>query len=132
MDADVPLRGLGQTLRVCQGEALRRDRAIGSPGLLLLSGVQVGHVLSCRQDPAGTLGGQVISGGGDEGALGAAVVPLDAARRTLERRMVAAALARHAGRLAAASRELGLTSQGLRKAIKRLGLEAAPGAEGVA
>jgi DNA-binding NtrC family response regulator len=76
--------------------------------------------------------GQVISGGGDEGALGAAVVPLDTARRTLEQRMVAASLARHAGRLAAASRELGLTSQGLRKAMKRLGLEAAPGAEGVA
>jgi transcriptional regulator with GAF, ATPase, and Fis domain len=44
---------------------------------------------------------------------------------------VAAALARHAGRRSAAARELGLTRQGLAKAIKRLGLAQAD-IEGVA
>jgi transcriptional regulator with PAS, ATPase and Fis domain len=57
--------------------------------------------------------------------------PLESARRTFERRAVAAALARHGGRRSAAARELGLSRQGLAKAIKRLGL-AAPGVEGVA
>jgi DNA-binding NtrC family response regulator len=49
-------------------------------------------------------------------------VPLDAARRTFERRLIAAALVRHAGRRAAAASELGLTRQGLTKALRRLGL----------
>jgi transcriptional regulator with GAF, ATPase, and Fis domain len=44
---------------------------------------------------------------------------------------VAAALARHGGRRSAAARELGLTRQGLAKAIKRLGLSATE-VEGVA
>jgi transcriptional regulator with PAS, ATPase and Fis domain len=61
----------------------------------------------------------------------AALGPLGSARRTFERRAVAAALARHGGRRSAAARELGLSRQGLAKAIKRLGL-AAPGVEGVA
>jgi transcriptional regulator with PAS, ATPase and Fis domain len=49
-------------------------------------------------------------------------VSLDAARRTFEQRTVALALARHAGRRTAAARELGLSRQGLSKALKRLGL----------
>ena len=44
------------------------------------------------------------------------------ARRAFERRIVAAALARHGGPARAAARELGLTRQGLTKAIRRLGL----------
>jgi transcriptional regulator with PAS, ATPase and Fis domain len=59
------------------------------------------------------------------------VVPLEVARRTFERRTVATALARHAGRRTAAARELGLSRQGLTKAIKRLGLTA-PDDRGVA
>ncbi len=56
---------------------------------------------------------------------GRAAVPipvrsLDSARLDCERRAVLAALARHAGRRAPAARELGLTRQGLAKAIKRL------------
>jgi DNA-binding NtrC family response regulator len=59
-------------------------------------------------------------------------VPLDAARRTFERRMIAAALVRHAGRRTAAASELGLTRQGLTKALRRLGLAAEEDAAGVA
>jgi transcriptional regulator with GAF, ATPase, and Fis domain len=51
------------------------------------------------------------------------VLSLDAARRVFERGQVAAALARHAGHRSAAAHELGLTRQGLAKAMKRLGLE---------
>ena len=51
------------------------------------------------------------------------VLSLDAARRVFERGQVAAALARHAGHRSAAAQELGLTRQGLAKAMKRLGLE---------
>jgi transcriptional regulator with PAS, ATPase and Fis domain len=50
-------------------------------------------------------------------------------RLTYERRAVAAALARHAGRRTAAARELGLTRQGLTKAMKRLGLDVEPAGE---
>jgi DNA-binding NtrC family response regulator len=49
-------------------------------------------------------------------------VPLDAAKRLFEQRMIASALARHGGRRSAAARELGLTRQGLTKALRRLGL----------
>jgi len=49
-------------------------------------------------------------------------VSLTAARRTFEQRTIATALARHAGRRTAAARELGISRQGLAKAIKRLGL----------
>jgi DNA-binding NtrC family response regulator len=59
-------------------------------------------------------------------------VSLVRARLACERHTVASALARHAGRRAAAARELGLTRQGLAKAIKRLGLAAAADQEGVA
>jgi DNA-binding NtrC family response regulator len=50
------------------------------------------------------------------------VTRLEAARMTLERRVVSAALVRNAGRRAAAARELGLTRQGLTKALRRLGI----------
>ncbi len=61
-----------------------------------------------------------------------AVTRLDAAVRGFERRMVAAALARNGGRRTRAARELGLTRQGLTKAIRRLGLRPAERAAGVA
>jgi two-component system NtrC family response regulator len=57
-----------------------------------------------------------------EGSDEAVIVPLMVARETLERRLVAASLARNAGRRSAAARELGLSRQGLTKVIKRLGL----------
>jgi DNA-binding NtrC family response regulator len=48
---------------------------------------------------------------------------LEDARQALDRRMIAAALARHSGRCSTAARDLGLSRQGLVKAMKRLGLE---------
>jgi len=51
-------------------------------------------------------------------------LPLEAARRTFERRVIGAALVRHAGSRTAAASELGLTRQGLTKALRRLGLGA--------
>jgi len=57
---------------------------------------------------------------------------LGAARATFERGAVAAALARHGGRRTAAARELGISRQGLTKAIKRLGLGMPDEARGVA
>jgi DNA-binding NtrC family response regulator len=60
------------------------------------------------------------------------VVRLEIARRTLERRVIAAALVRHAGQRGAAASELGLTRQGLSKALRRLGLAAEEDAAGVA
>jgi two-component system response regulator HydG len=59
-------------------------------------------------------------------------VPLETARRGFERRVVTAALARHAGRRSRAARELGLTRQGLAKVMRRLGLQARDDAAGVA
>jgi DNA-binding NtrC family response regulator len=59
-------------------------------------------------------------------------VSLDRARAGYERRVVAAALARHGGRRSAAARELGLSRQGLAKALRRLGLDRAPDVAGVA
>ena len=58
----------------------------------------------------------------------AASCSLACARTDAERRAVAAALARHGGRRAAAARELGITRQGLAKAVRRLRLGAAVGA----
>ena len=51
---------------------------------------------------------------------------LDRARADCERHTVAAALARHGGRRASAARELGLTRQGLAKAMKRLRIDGPP------
>ena len=65
-------------------------------------------------------------------ALAAPVRGRVTARRELERRLVAAALARHAGRRAPAAHELGLTRQGLAKAMKRLGVAPALDAADVA
>jgi DNA-binding NtrC family response regulator len=59
-------------------------------------------------------------------------VQLEAARRTFERRVIMSALSRHAGRRHAAAAELGLTRQGLTKALRRLGLTADENAAGVA
>jgi two-component system response regulator HydG len=59
---------------------------------------------------------------GTAGSDAVAGMRLDAAVRGFERRVVAAALARHGGRRTGAARELGLTRQGLTKAIRRLGL----------
>jgi DNA-binding NtrC family response regulator len=61
-----------------------------------------------------------------------AIVPLETARIEFERRLVAAALARHAGRRRAAAHDLGLTRQGLTKALRRLGLAGDEHAAGVA
>jgi len=59
---------------------------------------------------------------GAAGSEAAAGIHLAEAVRGFERRVVAAALARHGGRRTGAARELGLTRQGLTKAIRRLGL----------
>jgi DNA-binding NtrC family response regulator len=59
---------------------------------------------------------------GAAGSEAAAGLQLAAAVRGFERRVVAAALARHGGHRTGAARELGLTRQGLTKAIRRLGL----------
>jgi DNA-binding NtrC family response regulator len=63
---------------------------------------------------------RVLSASMGEGASPA--MSLESARLACERHTIGAALARHGGRRAAAARELGLTRQGLAKAIKRLGL----------
>ena len=59
-------------------------------------------------------------------------VRLGIARRTFERRVITAALVRHAGRRGAAAVELGLSRQGLTKALRRLGLATDEDAAGVA
>ena len=59
-------------------------------------------------------------------------VPLETARRLFEQRTVAAALARNGGRRIATANELGLTRQGLAKALRRLGLSAGDNSAGVA
>jgi DNA-binding NtrC family response regulator len=59
-------------------------------------------------------------------------VPLEAARQRAERQAVAAALARHAGCRRMAASELGLSRQGLTKAIRRLGLKGRSDTAGVA
>jgi two-component system response regulator HydG len=64
----------------------------------------------------------VLEGLVDAAATDADIVPLDEARRQLERRLVAAALARYTGNRAGAARALGLSRQGLSKALRRLGL----------
>jgi len=61
----------------------------------------------------------------------AGVLPLGQARASFERQLVRAALARHAGSRTEAARELGLSRQGLTRAIKRLGV-APPGERGAA
>jgi len=57
---------------------------------------------------------------------------LEDQRRQCDRRAIAGALSRHGGRRSAAARELGLSRQGLSKAMRRLGLGASRDAAGVA
>jgi two-component system response regulator HydG len=64
----------------------------------------------------------VLAPGTGTGRGTAPGVPLDVARRACERGRIGEALARHGGRRAPAARELGLTRQGLTKAMRRLGL----------
>ena len=66
------------------------------------------------------------------GALAPPPTSLDCAREACERHAVASALVRHAGRRTAAARELGLTRQGLAKAMKRLRVDPRAPIEGVA
>jgi DNA-binding NtrC family response regulator len=64
--------------------------------------------------------GQVLSTSFDASQFPS--LPLHRARANVERTAVAGALARHGGRRTPAARELGLTRQGLTKAMKRLGV----------
>lgn len=57
---------------------------------------------------------------------------LDEVRRRADRQAIAGALARHQGRRTAAARTLGVTRQGLAKAMRRVGLDAGPPTSGVA
>ena len=70
----------------------------------------------------------VVPAGALPAAIAAAVrdtpMTLDTARRTFEERFVRAALARAGHRPSQAARDLGLTRQGLRKLLLRLGIEA--------
>ncbi len=70
--------------------------------------------------------------GGDVPDAGCGAVPLASARTSCEREAIATALARHDGRRGPAARDLGLTRQGLAKAIKRLGLGGPDNHAGVA
>lgn len=83
--------------------------------------------LSVAAPKAGRVGARlvrmVIEGLGECGA--ADIVPLDEARRQLERRIVSAALAKHTGNRTDAARALGISRQGLSKALRRLGLSEA-------
>ncbi len=64
-------------------------------------------------------------------APGDEAVSLEAARQGAERRAVTSALARHGGRRAAAASELGISRQGLSKALRRLGLSGVDASAGV-
>lgn len=55
-------------------------------------------------------------------AVSEAIVPLDEAKRQVERQLVTAALARYTGSRRAAAEALGISRQGLSKAVRRLGL----------
>ena len=89
--------------------------------------------LAVRAPSRGRLGARQVRlhlSGAAPGAL--AAMSLHALRQECERRAVAGALARHGGRRTTAARELGLSRQGLSKAIRRLGLDATTEATGVA
>lgn len=86
--------------------------------------------LSVAAPKAGRVGARLVRlvldgvvGLGDSGVTD--VVPLDEARRQLERRVVSAAMAKHTGNRTDAARALGLSRQGLAKALRRLGLSEA-------
>ena len=83
--------------------------------------------LAVAAPAAGRVGGRlvrhVLQGlATDSTAADPEIVPLNEARRQMERRLVAAALARHTGCRRAAANALGLSRQGLSKAMRRLGL----------
>jgi DNA-binding NtrC family response regulator len=87
---------------------------------------------SCGRVTARHVGQVLQYVSGVEPAASAQALPLEAARRVFERRLVASTLARHAGRRSAAAQDLGLTRQGLAKALRRLGLADEEDAAGVA
>jgi DNA-binding NtrC family response regulator len=64
----------------------------------------------------------VLDGLVDVGGDSAPLLSLEDARRQAERRVISAALAKHTGNRADAARALGLSRQGLAKAVRRLGL----------
>ena len=68
------------------------------------------------------LAGHVLNGIAAVPASAGEIVPLEEARRQVERRLVTAALAKHTGSRLAAASALGLSRQGLSKAMRRLGL----------
>jgi transcriptional regulator with GAF, ATPase, and Fis domain len=72
-----------------------------------------------------------VMGDADAPAGTPPLLPLEQARRDVERRMVSAALSRHPAR-ADAARALGLSRQGLEKAMRRLGLAVVRPRAGVA
>ncbi|MEZ5317067.1 MAG: sigma-54 dependent transcriptional regulator [Vicinamibacterales bacterium] len=92
--------------------------ALAAPARGLVTSRHVARVMAAH-DP-----GEPVPGEGG--------VSLDEARRLCERRTIAAALARHGGRRMAAARELGLSRQGLSKAMRRVGLTGTRRARGVA
>jgi DNA-binding NtrC family response regulator len=65
---------------------------------------------------------KVIGAGVSDFADEQPILSLDEARLAWERRTISAALARHSGSRSATARELGLSRQGLGKALRRLGL----------
>jgi len=75
---------------------------------------------------------QVIGASTDASASAGRVLSLIEARRQCERRCIAEALIRNGGRRSAAARQLGLTRQGLSKALRRVGLHVPNRTEGVA
>ena len=114
---------LVEHVRVVTAEALESLTTYGWPGNVReLQNVMAG--LAVLAPARG-----VVAVGHVEQVLGETAVTmpppasLDGARADWERGMLAAALARHDGRRTAAARELGLTRQGLAKALKRLNVD---------
>ncbi len=88
--------------------------AVAAPGRGRVTGRHVAHVLAAH------------------GVEAAPDVSLEVVRRTAERRAVKMALVRSAGSRLAAARALGLSRQGLAKAMRRLGVETPEPPAGVA
>jgi len=124
------MRDVGKHVRLTRGALAALSRHAWPGNIRELQNVLA--ALAVRAPARGRLGErevrQVLAGppAGETG------VPLGDLRRQCERRAVAGALARNGGRRTAAARELGLSRQGLSKAIRRLGLGDAPKPGGVA